>query len=132
MWAAFIVMSHLLFENSPQVALIERNQEIQTLAPHASRQAFAESISPGRAEGRFQNAQAHRLQGRVELGRVNAVAVVYEEPVWLLPRYDFTELLKRPARRGMRCDIEVGDPVCSHLHDHEDVQHPKAGRYGDE
>src|SRR6516165_9029134 len=94
MWAAFIVMSHPLFENSPQVALIERNQEIQTLAPHASHQAFAESIRLGRSEGRFQNAQAHRLQGRVELGRVNAAAVVDEEPVGFLSRPDFAELLK--------------------------------------
>src|SRR5215469_12809952 len=109
MWAAFIVMSHPLFENCPQVALIERNQEVQTLAPQASHQAFAESIRLGRSEGRFQNAQAHRLQGRVELGRVNAVAVVDEKPVWFLPRHDFAELLKRPARRGVSCDIEVGD-----------------------
>lgn len=32
----------------------------------------------------------------------------------------------------MRCDVEVGDPARSHLHDHEDVQHPKDGRHGDE
>jgi hypothetical protein len=54
MWAAFIGMSHPLFENSPQVALIERNQEIQTLAAHASHQAFAESIRLGR--------QLHRME----------------------------------------------------------------------
>src|SRR6516165_505514 len=109
MWSAPIVMSHPLFKDSPPVSLIERDKEIQTLAPHASHQAFAESIRLGRSEGRFQNAQAHRLQGRVELGRVNAAAVVDEEPVGFLPRPDFAELLKRPARRGMSCDIEVGD-----------------------
>src|SRR6516165_613407 len=110
MWAAFIVMSHPLFENSPQVALIERDQEIQTLAPHASHQAFAESIHLGRSKWRFQNGHTHRLQGGVELGRLYAVAVVKEEPVRCVSRDGFPKLLKCPVRRRMTCDVEVSDP----------------------
>ena len=35
-WAASVVMSHPLLENSPQVPLVQRNQEIQTLAADAA------------------------------------------------------------------------------------------------
>ena len=56
MRATAIVMRNPLLENSPQVFLINRNQEIQTLAADGSDQAFAESVRLGRAEGCFQNA----------------------------------------------------------------------------
>ena|SRR5713226_737027 len=35
-WAVFVVMSHPLLENSPQMLLIQRNQEIQTLLANGS------------------------------------------------------------------------------------------------
>src|SRR5213594_3656199 len=41
-------------------------------------------------------------------------------------------LLERPVRGGMSGDVEVSDPARSHFHDHENVQHPKAGCHGDE
>ena len=119
-------------ENSPQVSLVQRNQEIQTLAADTSDEAFAESVRLGRMERRFQDAQAHRLQGRIELGGVNGVAVVDEEPVRFLSRDGLPELLERPVRGGMSGDVAVSDPACSHFHDHENVQHPKAGCRTDE
>jgi len=61
-WPAPVVMSHPLLENSPQVSLVQRNQEIQTLAADTSDEVFAESVRLGRVERRFQDAQAHRLQ----------------------------------------------------------------------
>jgi hypothetical protein len=47
-------------------------------------------------------------------------------------RRNLAELLECPARRRMSGDVDVGDPARAHLHDKEDVQHPKAGRYRDE
>ena len=114
------------------MSLIQRNQEIQTLPADASDKAFAESVRLGRVERRFQDAQAHRLQGRIELGGVNAVAVVDEEPVRFLSRDDLPELLERLVCAGMSRDVKVSDPARPHLHDHEDVEHPKARRHGDE
>jgi hypothetical protein len=35
-WAASVVMSYPLLENLPQVSLVQRNQEIQTLAADTS------------------------------------------------------------------------------------------------
>ena len=95
-------MSHPLVENSPQVSLVQRNQEIQTLAADTSDEAFAKSVRLGRVERRFQDAQAHRLQGRIELRGVNRVAVVDEEPVRFLSRDGLPELLERPVRCGKR------------------------------
>ena len=132
MRAAAIVMSNPLLEDSPQVSLVQRNQEIQTFAADSSYQAFAESVRLGRAERRFQDAQAHRLQSRIQLGGVNAVAVVNEEPVRFLSRDDFPDLLKRPIRGGMSGNVEVSDPACSHFHNYEDIENPKMSRHGDE
>src|SRR5215469_7670652 len=47
--AASIVMSDPLLEKSLHVFLVDRNQEIQTLAPDGSDQAFAESVRLRRA-----------------------------------------------------------------------------------
>jgi hypothetical protein len=89
-------MSNPLLEDSAQVSLVDRNQEIQTLAADSSYQTFAESVRLGRSERSFQDAQAHRLQSRIQLGGVNAVAVVQEEAVRFLSRDDLPELLKSP------------------------------------
>src|SRR5262249_1897129 len=59
-----------------------------------SDQAFAEGIRLRRAEGCFQDTQAHRLQSRIQLGGVNAVAVVKDEPVRFLTCDCLPELLK--------------------------------------
>lgn len=56
-WASLVVMSHSLLEKSPQVSLIERNQEIQTLPANGSDNAFAESIRLRRSRRRFQDAR---------------------------------------------------------------------------
>jgi hypothetical protein len=100
-------MSHPLFEKSPQVSLIQQNQEIQTLPADGSNKAFAESVRLRRAERRLQDAQAHRLHGRIELGGVNAVAIVDEEPVRFLTGDDRPELLERPVRGGMSGNVEL-------------------------
>ena len=125
-------MSDPLLEDSPQVSLVDRNQEIQTPAADSSCEALAESVRLGRAEWRFQDAQAHRLQGRTQLGGVNGVAVVNDEPVRFLSRDYLPELLKSPVRGGMGCGVEMRDSARAHFHDHEEVQDAKAGRQGDE
>jgi hypothetical protein len=66
---------------------------------------LAESVCLRRSERRLQDAQAHGLYGRIKLGGVNAVTVVEEKPVRYFSCDDFTELLERPSRRGMRCDV---------------------------
>ena len=85
---------------------MERNQIIQTLAAKGSDQAFAEDVRLGCSEGRFQDAQSHRLKSRIELRGVNAVAVVNEESVRFFPRDHLPKLLQCPFRRGMSGDVQ--------------------------
>src|SRR6516165_9278529 len=112
-------MNQPLLENSSQVSLIHRNQEIQTLASDAAHEPFAECIRLRRSEWSFENAQVHRLQSQIELRRVDAVAVVDEESVRFLSSDDLAKLLKYPACRRMSRDVDVGDPACAYLHDHK-------------
>lgn len=55
---------------------------------------------------------------------------------WMRNRYAFSPVmtsrncLQCPVRRGVRGDVELIDSARSHLHHHENVQHPKAGRHG--
>ena len=101
---ALVVMSHPFFENSPQVPIIQWNQEIQALTPNAPYLAFAECIGLRRSEWRFENAQAHCLHGRIERGRVDAVAIVDEKPIRLLSSDDLLSLKGRPEwRRYIIC-----------------------------
>src|SRR5258708_503324 len=100
-------MSHPLLDNSAQVSLVQPNQEIQTLAADTSDEAFAESVRLWSVEWRFQDAQAHRLQGRIELAGVHIVAVVDEEPIRFLSRDGLPELLERAVRGGMSGDVAV-------------------------
>jgi hypothetical protein len=57
---------------------------------------------------------------------------VDNEAVRLLTGDNLSELLGCPVRGGVSGDVEMSDSACSHFHDHEDVQQPKAGRRGDE
>ena len=125
-------MSNPLLEDSPQVSLVDRNQEIQTLAADSCYQAFAESVRLGRSERRFQDAQAHRLQSEIQPGGVNAITVMDDEAWWSLSCDCLPELLKSPLCGGMGGDVEVDDSARAHFHDHEDIQDTKASRHGGE
>lgn len=114
------------------MSFIQRNEVIQTLSADAPDEALAESVRLGRAERRFQNAEAHLRQGRTQLRRVQVVAVMDEEAMRPLSCDHFPELLERPVRGGMGGDVEVIDSAPAYFHDHEDVEDPKARRHGDE
>ena len=60
---SLVVMSHPLLQNSSQVSLIDRDQEIQAFAPHGADEAFAERVRLGCPKGRFQDSHSRRLQG---------------------------------------------------------------------
>jgi hypothetical protein len=47
-----IVMDHEFGKDTAQMALVERNQKIQALAPNGSHQAFTECIRSGRSDWR--------------------------------------------------------------------------------
>src|SRR5712692_6049412 len=125
MWPAPVVVRDPLFEKAPQVPLVERNQKIQAFAAHCTYCSLTESVRLGSLKRCLQYPQIHRLQSKIELGRVDAVPIVECKPVGLVTSDHFAELLERPGCRGIRSDIAVSNPAGSHFHDHKDVQDSK-------
>ena len=132
MWPTAVIVRDPLFENAPQVLLVQRNQEVQTFAADCSYQPLAESVRLGSPEWRFQNPQVHCPQCRIEIGRINAVAIVNEEVLRLFAGNHFSELLKCPHCRGMISHIEVSNLSGSYFHDHKDIEDSKVGGHDDE
>jgi len=68
-----------------------------------------EGICLGRAGRCFQNVQAYRLQGSIELGRVNAVAVVLhlQAKCLTIRRYRSSDALNGPRDEEQDCSQQV-------------------------
>ena len=68
-----------LGRDASEMPLIERDHPIETLTTDGSDQAFAITVRLWRSQWRLHYVQAHRVQRGVDVRRVDAVAVVYEE-----------------------------------------------------
>ena len=66
---ALVVVRHSLGQHVPKMSLIERDHEVQTLAPDCPDQAFAMGIRLRSPNWPFENPQAHRLQRLVDAFR---------------------------------------------------------------
>ena len=98
--AAAIVVSDPLPKQTPHVALIQRNHEIQTLSADRADQAFAESVRLRRPHRRLEDRQPHRRDRPIDTLGVNAVVVMDDISMRLIARHDHAELLARPLRVG--------------------------------
>ena len=127
-----VVMCDPFLENAAQVPLAKRNQEVQAFAADCSYQWLTESVCLGSPEWRLQYPQLHPLQGGIEIGRVNAVAIMNEKVLRLFAGNHLSELLKCPGGRGMIGHVEVSNPSGSYLHDHKDIEDSKVGGHDDE
>ena len=77
------------------MALIERDQVVQTLAPNGADQALAESVGLGGSGGGADGADAEALQREIEIGRKDGVAVVDHDLVRMV---EDEELADGPQR----------------------------------
>jgi hypothetical protein len=111
---------------------VEWEQKVQTLTTDGPHQSFAECVRLGRPKRRFQHSHSHRLEGGIELRRIDAIPVMHDKPIRRLTRDDFSELLECPVSGGVSRNVEVSDPARSHFQDHEDVEHSKCGSDRDE
>ena len=127
-----IVMGDPLTKDGPQLALVQRNHEVQTLAPYGAHQPFAEGVGRRRTHRRFDRGQSHRGHGSIDPFGVNRVSIVDHESVRLVPGNDHPKLLRGPLGRGMRRQIPVQNPSGADLQDDEDVHDPKHCRHDDE
>ena len=105
-----------------QMALVEGDQEVQTLATKAAAQSLAYGV---RLRGSYrcpQNPYSQTGKTLVNRLREDAVPIMEDEAVGMAARERFPELLQCPFRRGMRRDVMVEDLAGSDLYDDEDVE----------
>ena len=110
--------------------LTQRDDEVQAFSADGSDQSLAKCIRLWRANWRFQHRQVHRREGRVDTRRIDRVAIVDDEPVWLVAGNDQSKLLRGPIRRGMCGHVPVHDSSRADFQDDEDVQHTERGSDG--
>jgi hypothetical protein len=83
------------------VALIQGNHEVQAFSPDRSYQSFAERIRLRSSDRSLEGAHSERSDGRVQFGGQRGMAIMNEEPVGVIARYRFSELLHRPIGCGL-------------------------------
>ena len=66
MRAAAIVMAYKLVDDSPEVPLVDRDQEVEALPSDGADQPFAEGVGCGRSGWSFQDVHAEAFQFGVE------------------------------------------------------------------
>ena len=97
---AAIVMGHPLCQHTPKMALIERDHEVQTLAPNAPDQPFAMGVWLRRPHRRVQYLQAHRPRRSVDAFGIDAVAIMDDESVQLIAGRDHPDCCEVHAAVG--------------------------------
>jgi len=121
MRASVVVMSHPLRKKTPQMALAERKDPIQTLAPGGADHSLTERVRLRRPDGRLQHSQAHRSERIVHNGREDRVVVVNHESIYAVSGGAISELLDRPFGCRMCRHVPVHDPPRREVEDEEHV-----------
>ena len=79
MWSFTVVMRNPLRKNRPQMAFVERNHPIETLAPCGSDEALTMRVRLRRTHRRLQHLERHRAEGLVHGWCEDAIAIMDEE-----------------------------------------------------
>jgi len=111
-----------------QMALVEGNQEVQTLATKAAAQSFAYGVRLGGSHRRWQNpypqigkawsTDSEKMQSRS----------MDDEALGVAARQRFPELLQCPFRRGMGRGVVVENLAGSNLYHEQDKEGAEGGR----
>ena len=67
------------------------------------------------------------LQFLVQLTREDRIAVVDQEPITVVTRDGFSELLRRPGDGRMRRRVVMEDTTAAYLYHEENIKHPEIG-----
>jgi hypothetical protein len=121
-------MGNPVFDGYLQVAFIERDQKVQTLAPEAATQALTYRVGRGCLNRSSQYSHAEVRHLLIECTGENAVPIMNHKPVWMVMRQDLSKLLQRPFRRRVRSDVAVDDPPAAQLQDHKYIKDTEGGR----
>ena len=111
-------MGNPAFDSYLQVAFMERNQKVQTLAPEAATEALTYRLGHGRPDRSSQGSYEVRHPW-IECAGENAIPIMNHKPVRMVVRQGLSELLQSPFRRRVRSDVAVDDPPAAQLQDHK-------------
>ena len=110
------------------MALVEGNQEVQTLATKAAAQWFAYGVRLWGSHRRWQNPYPQIGKALVHRLREDAVPIMDDEAAGMAARQRFPELLQSPFRRGMGRGVVVENLAGSNLYHEEDIEGSEGGR----
>src|SRR5580700_9432564 len=107
MWPSPIIVSDPRPQASPQVLLVQRDQEIQTFSPHGPDEPFAIGIRLRCPDWSAYDPQPKRVpQFLVQVRGKDRVAVVNQEPVRVIARDGLPQLLRVPTRFPLGINTE--------------------------
>ena len=120
-------MGNPVFDRELQVAFMERNQKVQTLAPEAAAEALTYRIGHRRPDRSSQDSYEvrHLL---IECAGENAIPIMNHKPVRMVMRQALSELPQSPFRRRVRSDVVVNDPPAAQLQHHKSIKDTEGGR----
>ena len=129
MRAARVVVDSPRLDHHLQMALVERDQKVQTLAAKTSTEPFAYGVRQRRPHRCSEDLYSEVRQALVQCLRVDAIPVMDHEPIRMLARKRLPELPQGPLYRGMGGYVVMQNPSCSQVHDHEYIKDTDKG-YG--
>jgi hypothetical protein len=132
MRAFTVVVRNPLRQDPTQMALVEWNHPIETLASSRPNESLAVRVGLRRPHRRPQHLQRHRTKGIVDGGCEDVIAIVDEEPKGAVKRHAVPKLLDRPFRCGLVSEIPVHHTTRGDVEDDEDVNPPKSGGHDHE
>jgi len=94
MWSAAVIVGHPRAQGFPQVPFAERDNPIHTLSSKCADNPFAKRVGLRTANRRFDHGQAEPGQRFVEVGGKDRIAVVDDEPILVVGRDGFSQLLE--------------------------------------
>jgi hypothetical protein len=89
------------------------------LSPNGPNDAFTNRVRLWAAGRALQHAQPQPLDGFIQLGREDGVAIVQQVRVFLLAAHGLSQLLPRPLPSRMRRHVKVNEPTAVMFDDDE-------------
>src|SRR5215472_17707542 len=127
-----VVMDSPLCDRHLQMALVDRDQEVEALAPQACAPPLTDCVGPGRPKRSSKNSHSAVRHFLIQLLAEDGVPVVDNKTIGMIARKCLAELLQRPFRSRMSGHVVVADTTASDLHQQEYVQVSKSGCDHDE
>ena len=107
MGSAVVIVRHPFVQDAVEMPVVERDDEIQTLASKGANDPFTNRIRHGRPYWRFEHAQPQIPYTLVNVFGEYRVPVTDQETIGVIDRDRFSELLHGPLSRGMGRHIDV-------------------------